>query len=159
MELVIKAPRGHSTKPTFFRALYFSTCNSFQNDINYGFSYNVRDDYSGADFGHTESRHADSTEGEYFVLLPDGRVQTVKYNVDPHGGYVAEVNYKGESGHASFKTPTTKHAHRPRPPPRKPAYTLQPLYTPVIHQPLELPLVTRGYSHKPSHPQECDSQN
>ena len=128
--------------------LVSSQSSSFQNDINYGFSYNVRDDYSGADFGHTESRHADSTEGEYFVLLPDGRVQTVKYNVDPYGGYVAEVNYKGDSGHASFKTPTTKHAHRQ--PPSKPAYSLQPLYAPVVHP---------SSPHKPHHPQECDCQN
>ena len=122
----------------------------------------MRDDYTGADFGHTESRRADSTEGEYFVLLPDGRVQTVKYNVDPHGGYVAEVNYQGESGHASFQTPTTKHVHRPPHPPPKPAYSLahQPLYAPVVHQSLESPLVvTPVPAHKLSqHSQECDYQ-
>ena len=135
----------------------YSKCSqfsSFQNDINYGFSYNVRDDYSGADFGHTESRHADSTEGEYFVLLPDGRVQTVKYNVDPYGGYVAEVNYKGDSGHASFKTPTTKHA--PRPPPLQQTHIPRPLYSPVTHPPFVSPRVTPALPHKPPRPQESD---
>ena len=30
-------------------------------------------------------------QGEYFVLLPDGRLQTVKYTVGKYGGYVAHV--------------------------------------------------------------------
>ena len=113
----------------------------------------MRDDYSGADFGHTESRHADGTKGEYFVLLPDGRVQTVKYNVDPYGGYVAEVNYKGDSGHASFKTPTTTHVHRPPPPEQ--AHSPRTLYKPSY----EPPLVTPTLPHQASHTQECDCQN
>ena len=29
------------------------------------------------------------------VLLPDGRVQHVKYQADHHSGYVADVTYEG----------------------------------------------------------------
>ncbi|KAK7076333.1 hypothetical protein SK128_016688 [Halocaridina rubra] len=63
----------------------------------YGFSYVVKDDYSGNDFGHEESRNRDFTEGSYYVLLPDGRLQSVKYYVDGNSGYVVEVTYEGEA--------------------------------------------------------------
>jgi hypothetical protein len=93
----------------------------FQNDVNYGFTYSVKDDYSGSNFGHTESRHKDNTEGEYFVHLPDGRVQTVKYNVDPYSGYVAEVFYEGEA-----YSPAPQPAYHPTPKNKQPAYALPP---------------------------------
>ena len=38
---------------------------------------NIQDDYSSNNFGQQESRDGYSAQGEYFVNLPDGRVQKV----------------------------------------------------------------------------------
>ena len=56
----------------------------------YSFAWNVQDAYN--DFGHREDRGLgksgiDETRGSYHVQLPDGRVQTVTYFVDPYNGY------------------------------------------------------------------------
>ena len=40
----------------------------------------------------------------YSVFLPDGRIETVRYRVDPVAGYVAEVTYEGGTG---------QHPHQP----------------------------------------------
>ncbi|XP_064077111.1 pro-resilin-like isoform X2 [Macrobrachium nipponense] len=68
-------------------------------DPKYSFSWEVSDESSENDFGHEESREGDDTEGSYYVRLPDGRFQTVKYYVSGDSGYVAEVTY--ESGESS----------------------------------------------------------
>jgi hypothetical protein len=47
------------------------------------------------EFGHTEGRDGDKTQGKYFVQLPDGRLQTVEYYVTGDSGYVAKVTYSG----------------------------------------------------------------
>ena len=64
--------------------------NSLENG-GYSFAWNVIDSYSGNDYGHTEDRTVasgtDETRGSYHVLLPDGRVQTVTYYVDPYNGF------------------------------------------------------------------------
>ena len=54
----------------------------------YHYGYKVHDDYHGTDFGHNEKRDGKHTQGEYFVKLPDGRVQHVTYYVDGYKGYV-----------------------------------------------------------------------
>ena len=60
----------------------------FQNALaSYDFSWAVKDSYSGNDYGHSEKREGSDTNGRYYVQLPDGRVQTVVYNVDPYSGY------------------------------------------------------------------------
>jgi len=56
----------------------------------------VQDYDFGNDYGHKENREGADTAGQYHVLLPDGRVQTVKYSVDKDSGFVAEVVYGNE---------------------------------------------------------------
>lgn len=70
-----------------------------QAPAHYSFNYGVQDDYKGTNFGHAESRDGYNTEGVYYVHLPDGRLQTVKYYVD-EWGYHPEVTYSGVAHHA-----------------------------------------------------------
>ncbi|XP_037804749.1 larval cuticle protein A2B-like isoform X1 [Penaeus monodon] len=76
----------------------------------YNYNYGVADGYSGANFGHSESRDGYKTEGSYTVDLPDGRKQIVKY-VDNGEGLIAEVTYEGEAQYPEH-TP----AYKPAPP-------------------------------------------
>ncbi|XP_064122439.1 cuticle protein 18.6-like [Macrobrachium nipponense] len=66
-------------------------------EAKYDFDFAVKHDYTGANFGHQESRDGQETKGSYYVQLPDGRLQTVRYYVDGNSGYVAEVSYEGEA--------------------------------------------------------------
>ncbi|XP_063884576.1 cuticle protein 21-like [Scylla paramamosain] len=63
----------------------------------YDFSWNVKDDPSGNDYGHQEGRDGYDTQGSYYVQLPDGRLQEVTYTVNGDSGFVAQVNYQGEA--------------------------------------------------------------
>jgi len=67
-----------------------------QEPAKYEFKYDVKDDASGNDFGHQESRDGDYVQGEYRVLLPDGRMQIVKYEADQNG-YRPTIEYEGEA--------------------------------------------------------------
>ncbi|XP_059481908.1 pro-resilin [Neocloeon triangulifer] len=62
----------------------------------YEFKYDVNDPASGSNFGHQESRDGDYVQGEYRVLLPDGRTQIVKYEADQNG-YRPTIEYEGEA--------------------------------------------------------------
>lgn len=67
----------------------------------YTFGYRVRDAHTGNDFGHTQNRDTDGvTHGEYHILLPDGRIQSVKYMADEQG-FHADVRYNGAGGGSS----------------------------------------------------------
>merc|ERR1712243_418744 len=59
----------------------------------YSFEYGVKDGEAGVNYGQQESRAGSSN-----VFLPDGRIETVRYTVDPVAGYVAEVTYEGGTG-------------------------------------------------------------
>ena len=65
----------------------------FQGYAKYEFGYGVNDPYSGANFGHSESRDGVITRGQYHVLLPDGRLQRVSYYVD-ETGYHPTITYE-----------------------------------------------------------------
>lgn len=59
---------------------------------NYEFGYRVHDHETGNDFGHQELKSGDNTQGHYHVLLPDGRMQQVRYSAGP-GGFHADISY------------------------------------------------------------------
>ncbi|KAK8400057.1 hypothetical protein O3P69_003030 [Scylla paramamosain] len=61
--------------------------------VRYDFAYSVRDDDTGAAYSHKEERSGDTTQGEYRVSLPDGRIQVVSYVADENG-YRAKVSYE-----------------------------------------------------------------
>nr|XP_027214898.1 cuticle protein 19.8-like [Penaeus vannamei] len=90
---------------------------TYEEPAKYDFNYAVKDDYSGNDFGHQEARDGYNTQGSYYVLLPDGRLQKVTYTVNGDSGYVAEVSYEGEAQHSEYKpAPTYKPAPATSPP-------------------------------------------
>ena len=76
----------------------YNTALSYADEpASYSYDWAVKDDSSNNNYGQTESRNGDKTTGSYYVLLPDGRIQTVTYSVDGYGGYVADITYSGEA--------------------------------------------------------------
>ncbi|XP_068210712.1 pupal cuticle protein Edg-84A-like [Palaemon carinicauda] len=73
-------------------------------EARYSFNWAVDHDPSSNEFGHQESRDGDETQGSYYVELPDGRLQTVKYFVNGDSGYVAEVNHEDTSSAESVES-------------------------------------------------------
>ncbi|XP_069956299.1 pro-resilin-like [Cherax quadricarinatus] len=70
----------------------------------YNFTWQVKDDASGNDYGHQETRDGADTQGSYYVLLPDGRLERVKYTVNGDSGYVAQVTYEGHTTSQPYYT-------------------------------------------------------
>ncbi|XP_042857111.1 pro-resilin-like [Penaeus japonicus] len=108
---------------------------SYQSPAQYNFDWLVKDDYSGNDYGHQESRDGYNTQGTYYVQLPDGRLQKVTYYVDGDSGYVAEVSYEGEAqyqAHQPSYHPTPSYHTTPSYHPT-PAYRPTPSYRPRPH--------------------------
>ncbi|XP_042890968.1 pro-resilin-like isoform X3 [Penaeus japonicus] len=95
-------------------------------EAKYNFNWAVSDDSSSNEFGHQEARDGDHTQGSYYVQLPDGRLQTVKYFVDGDSGYVAEVNYEGEARYPdsfeSFESQSVESAESREYRPPRPQY-------------------------------------
>nr|XP_027206652.1 pro-resilin-like isoform X1 [Penaeus vannamei] len=88
----------------------------------YDFNYEVKD-YSGNDFGHQEARDGYDTQGTYYVQLPDGRLQTVTYNVNGDSGFLADVAYQGE---AQYPAQQPSRSYQPAP-----SQSYQPAPTPA----------------------------
>ena len=57
----------------------------------YRYGYAVQDDI-GNDFNQQEQSDGDQVTGQYSVLLPDGRIQTVTYSVRPETGFVVSTD-------------------------------------------------------------------
>ena len=113
----------------------------------YDFGYDVQDDYSGNNYGHEEQSDGNVVSGEYFVQLPDGRLQIVTYTADHYNGYQANVRYEGEAQyphpseykHQSYGPPQPKYekpkpTYKPRPT-YKPKPTPKPTYMPYYEEP------------------------
>ncbi|XP_022125066.2 pro-resilin-like isoform X2 [Pieris rapae] len=54
---------------------------------------NAFEQSSGTEFGHREERQEETAEGEYHVVLPDGRKQTVSYKADERG-FKPQISYE-----------------------------------------------------------------
>ncbi|XP_071551225.1 pro-resilin-like [Panulirus ornatus] len=104
LALAVAAP----SQPTYG----YEPAPAYEEPAKYDFNWAVKDDYSGNDFGQQESRDGYDTQGSYYVLLPDGRLQKVGYTVIGDAGYVADVTYEGEAQY----------------PAHQPAYTPAPAY-------------------------------
>ncbi|XP_063589578.1 uncharacterized protein LOC134766573 [Penaeus indicus] len=126
---------------------------AYKEPAKYDFNYAVRDDYSGNDFGHQETRNNYNTQGSYYVLLPDGRLQKVTYTVNGDSGYVVEVSYEGEAQYPEYKPAP---AYKPVPvyesaPAYKPglAYETAPTYEPApVYEPA--PAYEPALTYKPA---------
>ncbi|CAG0921857.1 unnamed protein product [Notodromas monacha] len=71
----------------------------------YSFQWDVDDTFS-----HREGRDGVNTEGEYRVMLPDGRLQIVSYDADENG-YRAKVTYNSTGRHPTDCSSTATGRH------------------------------------------------
>ena len=86
----------------------------------YAYEYGVKDEYHGVNFGQSETSDGKAVHGSYHVLLPDGRIQNVKYTADHYAGYIADVSYDGHA--APYHAPKPHHKPAPYHPPPPPHY-------------------------------------
>ncbi|KAK4292906.1 hypothetical protein Pmani_034352 [Petrolisthes manimaculis] len=64
-----------------------------EDPIPYNFAYGVKDDYAGTDFGHNEDSDGKAVKGSYNVVLPDGRIQTLR-NTQPIPALTPEQSHQ-----------------------------------------------------------------
>ncbi|XP_066967120.1 pro-resilin-like [Macrobrachium rosenbergii] len=95
----LPGPGEHAMSPS----TYHGTPNA------HNFGYEVSDSLLGNKHGHSGFSDGQTTQGEYRVLLPDGRTQVVTYSADPKSGFMARVTYEGQA--------------KPYVPPERPQYT------------------------------------
>ncbi|XP_040580934.1 uncharacterized protein [Lepeophtheirus salmonis] len=91
----------------FIILAFMTTFFVFSNQLPMGYSYGYSVDYPETDsyFGANQEGSEYLTMGEYYVLLPDGRLQTVNYRIDSeNSGYVADVTYSdGNTAYVAYK--------------------------------------------------------
>ncbi|XP_068248796.1 pro-resilin-like [Palaemon carinicauda] len=87
----------------------------------FDFSYAVKDDNSGLDFGHESNSDGKLTTGQYRIALPDGRTQIVTYTVDHLGGYQPTVEYEGEARFPETKSTDNRQYSAPSPASQRPS--------------------------------------
>eukprot|EP00095_Tigriopus_kingsejongensis_P003430 maker-scaffold110_size354795-snap-gene-0.13 protein:Tk03430 transcript:maker-scaffold110_size354795-snap-gene-0.13-mRNA-1 annotation:"cuticle protein 7" len=117
---------------------------AYEEPAKYEYQYGVQDQYAGLDFAQNEARDGYATNGEYRVLLPDGRTQIVTYTVqDGYSGYVADVFIALALVAAASAAPR---ADKPAPAPYQPepqyapaSYQPEPQYAPAPYQPAYRP--------------------
>ncbi|XP_064118895.1 pro-resilin-like [Macrobrachium nipponense] len=95
------APTYAPPKPSYAapQPSYSAPAPSYENPqegMPFDFEYAVKDQYNGLDFDHNSNSDGKVVNGQYRVLLPDGRTQIVSYTAD-YNGYQAEVTYEGEA--------------------------------------------------------------
>ncbi|XP_053647848.2 cuticle protein 7-like [Cherax quadricarinatus] len=103
--------------------------NTYKQDaIPYDFSYGVKDDYAGTDFGAAEKSDGSTVQGSYSVQLPDGRKQTVNYQADHEKGFVANVQFYGDAQYPHETGPAVTFKPRNAYQSSAPIYNPQPSY-------------------------------
>ncbi|CAL4091473.1 unnamed protein product, partial [Meganyctiphanes norvegica] len=63
----------------------------------YKFEYLEQDEHEGTKYGREEQSDGNKVQGVYSINLPDGRTQTVHYEVEDETGFRASIPYNGES--------------------------------------------------------------
>nr|XP_027216986.1 cuticle protein 21-like isoform X1 [Penaeus vannamei] len=143
-------------KPSFsYGAPRVASRESFESfestEAKYDFQWAVDHDDSGNDFGHQEARDNDNTQGSYYVQLPDGRLQTVRYVVDGDNGYVADVSYEGEARYDSVES---REARRPVYSAPRPVYSAPRARVPdsreSFERPAPIPVRSRHFDSRES---------
>ncbi|XP_064111982.1 pro-resilin-like [Macrobrachium nipponense] len=74
---------------------------------HYSFSYALKDDHLGNDFGHEEIRDGYDTKGHYYANLPGGSFQKVSYYVAGGSEFVPKVSYLKDKLPVSVPSPIT----------------------------------------------------
>ena len=56
----------------------------------FGYEVNSNEYNQKQNFGQMEHRNKEEVKGEWYVQLPDGRVQHVRYYIDKYSGFVTK---------------------------------------------------------------------
>merc|ERR1712018_669864 len=98
-------PSYHAPQPSYHHAPKYEEV-----PHPYKYAYGVKDEYTGTNFEAAEASDGKAVNGHYSVLLPDGRLQNVKYTAGHYTGYIADVSYEGYAHRAPVHKPVHKHA-------------------------------------------------